>query len=126
MATGTLTLPLMTGDGTATAVVSLLDDEYARTILVCTHADAMSAEELSEACDAAPSTVYSRLERLHEHDLVTERQAIDPGGHHYKTYRARLDRVTIDLTDEGLIIEVERVSRDPADRFTGLVEGLRR
>jgi len=113
------------GDGTGEEFFALLDDAYAREILVETREDPRSAEALSEAIDASESTVYRRIERLRERDLVEGEQRLDPDGHHYEVYAARLERVTIDLTDDGFAVDVERRSTsDPADRFTNLYEEL--
>ncbi|MDG5776398.1 winged helix-turn-helix domain-containing protein [Haloarculaceae archaeon H-GB2-1] len=106
------------------AVVDLLDDEYARAILRATSVQALSAEELSEQCDMSPPTVYRRLDRLREHDLVAAQQQLDPDGHHYEVYTACLSRVTIDLDDGDFDLDVERTDQDAADRFTDLFETL--
>jgi DNA-binding Lrp family transcriptional regulator len=103
---------------------ALLDDDYARRILVETYGDARSAEALSDACGASESTVYRRVERLREHDLIEGFQRLDPGGHHHEVYAARLERVTIDLTDEGFVVEVDYAEEHAADRFTRLYEEL--
>lgn len=103
----------------------LLDDPYARRILVETRIDPRSAETLSEVCDASPSTIYRRVERLQERELLDGEMRLDPGGHHYEVYSARLQRVTIELTDDGFDVTVERTDEaDPADRFTRLYEEL--
>lgn len=107
------------------AVLSLLDDEYARSILVAASREPKSASALAEACDASEPTIYRRLERLREQGLVEERQELDPGGHHYKSYAATVDRVTIEIDAEGYVVEVTPREEDPADRFTRLYEGLR-
>jgi len=122
----------MSGDGSAVAidaddadVVALLDDEYARAALVLTYGEALAADEIADRLDAAPSTVYDRLARLADHDLLTERQRIGPEGHHHKVYRARLDRVVTELTAEGFELRIDRRPTDPADRLTAAFEGLR-
>lgn len=107
-----------------TAVFDLLDDEYARAILVETYDEPMSAEALAEACDASPSTVYRRIERLEDQRLLDAEQRLDPDGHHYKVYGANLQRVTVELTAEGFELDVDR-AEDPADRFTRLYEGFK-
>lgn len=106
-------------------VVSLLDDEYARAVLLVTYEQPRAADELVERLDAAPSTVYERLSRLTEHDLLVERQRLDPDGHHHKTYRARLDHVVVDLTPDGFEVTVDRRPTDPADRLTEAFDELR-
>jgi len=122
----------MSGEGSAVAIdaddaeiVALLDDEYARAALVLTYREELAAADLAERLDVAPSTVYDRLSRLADHDLVSERQRIDPDGHHHKTYRARLDRVVAELTAGGFELRIERTPTDPADRLTAAFEDLR-
>lgn len=103
---------------------ALLDDEYARSILVATSVEPLSADALAERCDASEPTIYRRIDRLETFDLVESKQQLDPDGHHYKTYAARLERVTIELDDGDLTIDVDR-TEDAADRFTRLYEELR-
>ena len=105
-------------------VISLLDDEYARAILVETSREPLSASALAERCDASPPTIYRRIEQLQDRDLVVERQQLDPDGHHYKTYRTRVERVTVEIEDGDCTIDVSRREVDAADRFTRLFEGL--
>ena len=107
------------------AIAALLEDEYAHAILLFTSRESMSATELSEACDASPSTIYRRIDRLQEHDLLAEKLRLDRDGHHYRTYTARLERITIQLDDGAFEIEVTYRAEDPADRFTELFEGFR-
>jgi DNA-binding transcriptional ArsR family regulator len=112
----------MTDDGDE--VLSLLDDEYARAILIETSREPMSADALTERCDASPPTIYRRIDRLDEHDLVEAEQELDPDGHHYKTYRARMERVSVELDDGQLVVDVQRADETAADRFTRLYEEL--
>lgn len=107
------------------AIAALLEDEYAHAILIYTSQESMSATELSEACDASPSTIYRRIDRLQEFDLLVDRLQLDRDGHHYKTYTARLERITIELDDGAFEVEVTYRAEDPADRFTDLFEGFR-
>jgi DNA-binding Lrp family transcriptional regulator len=105
-------------------IYALLDDDYARRILVETYEDPRSAEALSDACDASESTIYRRVERLRERDLVEGIQRLDPGGHHHEVYAARLERVTVELTENGFVVEIDRTEETAADRFTRLYEEL--
>lgn len=105
-------------------LLSFLDDEYARRILIETATEPMSANELAEACDASLPTVYRRIDRLTEYDLITEHTNLDDDGHHYGTYTATLRGVEIELTDGGLNVDVSREPSDAADRFTELWEDL--
>jgi DNA-binding transcriptional MocR family regulator len=105
-------------------IYALLDDDYARRILVETYEDARSAESLSEACGASESTIYRRVERLRDRDLLEGVQRLDPDGHHHEVYAARLERVTVDLDGDGFTVEIDRAEETAADRFTRLYEEL--
>lgn len=109
----------------ADEILALLDDSYAQEILRQTRDDAMSAKELSEACDISISTIYRRAERLVDCGLLAERRVPQPDGNHYSMYEARLDELTVRLTDDGFEISVsERATGHLADRFTEMWEGL--
>lgn len=110
---------------TAETVGELLEDEYARSILAETSTEPLSAAELIERCDASSPTVYRRLERLEEFDMIESEQALDPDGHHYQRFSARLERVTIELTDGSYQVSVDRTEEDAVERFTKFYEGLR-
>lgn len=115
----------MTDDLDADEILALLDDRYAETILQHTQDKAMSAKELSEACDISISTVYRRTERLVECGLLAERRIAQSDGTHYSMYEARLNELTVRLTDEGFEVTVsEKPPGDLADRFTEMWEGL--
>ena len=105
-------------------VAGLLEDKTAQAILTETSTRPMSANALAERCDASGPTIYRRLERLRDCDLVVERTDPDPdGGHHRTVYVATLDSVEIELTPGGFEVVVSRRDR-AADRFTTFVEGL--
>lgn len=106
------------------AVAALLADETARTILTETSQQPMSASTLAERCEASGPTIYRRLERLRDQDLVVEQTRPDPsGGHHHTVYAPNFDRVTVDLQDGRFAVRVRR-REDMADRFTRLVEEM--
>ncbi len=114
------------GDDGEADVVEVLGDEYARTILEQTREEPKSVDALSDACGADPSTIYRRVERLQERDLLVDQQKLDPGGHHYKVYSARLREVRIQLNEDGLRVDVDRGPEESAaDRFTRLYEGFK-
>ncbi|WP_135304690.1 helix-turn-helix domain-containing protein [Haloarcula amylovorans] len=115
----------MTDDADAAEVLALLDDTYAQSILRETRNEAMSAKELSETCDISISTVYRRAERLVDCGLLAERRIAQPDGNHHSMYEARLDELTVRLTDSGLDVTIsKKPTGDLADRFTDMWEGL--
>jgi len=105
------------------AIARLLEDDCVQRILTYTNQEPMSAAELTEKCSASRATVYRRLDDLTERDLLAERTAPDEDGHHRTVYVATLDRVVVDLTDDGLEVTVTKRER-AADRFTKFIEGL--
>jgi len=107
-----------------TRLLGVLADETARTILSCVADGPQSAKELRVACEASQKTIYRRLDRLQDHDLVIEQQRLDPDGHHYSVYSASLERVVIELEDGDVSVDVF-LREDPADQFTKLFEELR-
>jgi DNA-binding transcriptional ArsR family regulator len=115
---------LVSGDPDLSAVAGLLDDECARSILAATSNEPMSAKRLSERCDASKPTIYRRIERLEDAELLVEQTRPDPDGNHYSVYAANLKRVTVELADGEFSLRVEREGTDAADRLTSMWEGL--
>lgn len=105
-------------------VGSLLQDQTVREILTKTSQEPMSATTLKEHCDASGPTIYRRLERLQEADFVVERTRLDPdGGHHRQVYAPNLKRITINLEDGSLSMQITP-REQMADRFTRLIEDM--
>jgi DNA-binding transcriptional ArsR family regulator len=106
------------------SVASLLEDETVREILTRTSLEPMSAHRLKDHCDASGPTIYRRLERLREAEFVVERTRPDPdGGHHRQVYSPNFDRITIELEEGALSIQIKR-REAMTDRFTRLVEEM--
>ncbi|ELZ07900.1 winged helix-turn-helix domain-containing protein [Natrialba aegyptia] len=101
----------------------VLEDDVARSILVHARTEALSASTLSERCDVSTVTIYRRLETLREHDLVAASTVPESDGNHYKVYRTNVRRLTVELTEEGFELDIERADT-PADRFTRLIEEM--
>lgn len=113
----------MPEDESLADLFALLDDEYARAILAATSQRPMSAPTLAEVCDASRPTVYRRIDRLKDHDLVDETIEPDGDGHHRRVYAARFGGLSVELVDGEFRLSVDR--RDhPADRFTDMWESL--
>lgn len=113
----------MAQSGHLDAIAGLLEQDCVRTILRRTRERPRSAAELTDTCTASRATVYRRLDDLTDLGLLTERTAPGAQGHHRRVYVATLDRVVIDLTEDGFDVTVRGRDR-AADRFTAFVEGL--
>jgi DNA-binding transcriptional ArsR family regulator len=92
--------------------------------LIETYKQPRSAGKLAEICEVSEPTIYRRVEKLREHELVDGVQKLDPQGHHYEEFVARLDQITIELTEGGFVVRVNRTEKGAADRFTELYEEL--
>lgn len=93
-------------------LLDLLADEEAQQILEALRDTRRPARELLSVCDGSRATIYRRLERLQERDLVSVSREIHPDGHHRKVFEARLEDATVHL-DDGVITVGLRV-RDPS------------
>ncbi len=99
-------------------VVSLLDDEHVRSILVATSETPLSANELSDHCGISTSSIYRRIDRLSEADLVEEQTRPRSDGHHETVYVSRLDQFELTICDGELSWNIDRRSDDIADQLT--------
>lgn len=105
-------------------VFGLLADDYASAILLEANRKPMTAQELSDAIGVHHSTVYRRLKELQEHDLLADHLRIDPDGHHSTVYRTNLKRLSVTLTDDGYIVNLQR-EEDAADRMANMWREMR-
>jgi predicted transcriptional regulator len=116
---GPIGWPTVTDDPELAEVVSLLDDDHVRTILAATSAEPRSAAELGERCGVSESTVYRRVDRLTDADLVAEQTRPRPDGHHETVYVATLARVEVTVEDGSVewTLERDRERTDVADEL---------
>lgn len=114
----------MPEDVDAAALFALLDDEYARGLLVRLTEEAMTAQQLHDEIGASLATVYRRLDDLTDCGLVQERTRIDEDGNHTSVYEAALGELRVQLTAQGFEVTVDRRG-DVADAFTRVWEEMR-
>ncbi|QCJ46721.1 MULTISPECIES: winged helix-turn-helix domain-containing protein [Haloprofundus] len=107
-------------------VLDALDDPDCRTI-VRQLDDAMTARQLSDACDIPLSTMYRKLERLTDASLLDEQTEIRSDGHHTTWYRVSFQSVEIGL-DESRQFEVVITRRPQSadERLADLWSQVRR
>ena len=90
------------------AVLDTLGDESTRAIIEAL-SEPMTANELSEACDIPLSTMYRKLDRLADADLVRESTEIRESGQHTTRYARDFTEVSVWVDDEEeLVTTVER------------------
>lgn len=88
-------------DANPGAVLDALHDVDCRRILEAVSEEAMTALELADACDIPSSTMYRKVEKLREADLVEERIRISSSGKHATEYRKAFEDVTLTVPDDG-------------------------
>lgn len=98
------------------AVLRSLDDEKCRTLLGALDGP-MAATELCDACGMASSTVYRKLERLREADLVREYTEIRRNGPNATLYERDFTHIGITVDDGDFSIEIDRPEADATDRM---------
>lgn len=111
---------VVSSDPDFTTIVELLSDTHVRTILSATSVEPYSASELVERCDASDQTIYRRLERLEEAELVSDQIRARGDGHHDTVYTAKLEHVSITLHDGEFEFSLEQTQSDPVDELTDL------
>lgn len=93
------------------AVLSTLGDEPTRAIIEAL-SEPMTANELADACDIPLSTMYRKLDRLSEADLVSESTEIRRSGQHTTRYARDFTEVTVWISeDDRLCTTVDRPAK---------------
>lgn len=88
-------------------LLDAVDDVDCRAILDATGDEALSASELSDACDLPLSTTYRKLERLTDAGLLEERTRVRRSGKHASEYVRTVERLTVSLDGgDGATLEV--------------------
>jgi predicted transcriptional regulator len=97
-------------------VLDALDDADCRAILEATSEDALSANEVSDACDLPLSTTYRKLELLTDAGLLEERTRICTTGKHSGEYVRTVEDVVVSLGTGGEMgLEVTQRARPAHD-----------
>lgn len=105
-------------------VLTILGDEHAREILQATMKRPMSADELSDACNISPQSVYRRTDELSSYGLLETELEYDEDGHHFRTYTADPTRIVIAISEENTDVTISRRER-MADRFSEFIDRVR-
>lgn len=92
---------LVTEEGDVTTLLDALNDADCRAILDATGDEALSANEVADACDLPLSTVYRKLDRLTDAGLLDERTRVRSAGKHPSEYARRVEDVLVSVGDGG-------------------------
>jgi len=92
----------ITDESDVDAVLALLDDVAARSILVATTGEALSAMELAECCDVSQTTAYRKVEALREVGLLEADIDASIDGNHTRRYSHDIDRLEFGVGMDGV------------------------
>ena len=86
----------------------------------------MSATKLEKACEIPLSTLYRKLELLHDATLVRELHDIDPERGRITRYQRNFDTVTISIDPNDCYeVEINRPDRTPETRLANMWKEMR-
>ncbi|MFB6282726.1 MAG: hypothetical protein ABEK59_02175 [Halobacteria archaeon] len=102
--------------------LELLGDECCREILEKIKTEPKSVKEINEECsNISMPTVYRRINKLMEFDIITESTAVDLKGSHNKTYKLNLKGLEISMEDDGLEVDFY-YEEDDLERVKKVIE----
>jgi len=87
-------------------LLAALEDEDCRALLQAADGDAMSASELSDACDLPLSTTYRKVDTLAEVGLLEEQIRLCSSGKHTSEYVLRIESVRLSLAGDGIDLQM--------------------
>lgn len=110
-------------------LLGLVEDQYARAILLEASRRTMSAATLAEAINASPPTVYRRLDDLVRCGLLARRTEFVDGGPNFSVYATRIEELTVGFVDGQLTVRLTDreslpIDETTAERFVRLYEAL--
>lgn len=85
----------------AEELLSLLGDEYTRSVLEVLAETPLSGSDLVDRTGFSKATVYRRLDRLEEAGLVESETVFDPDGHHRERFRITFEGATCQFGPDG-------------------------
>jgi DNA-binding transcriptional ArsR family regulator len=85
----------------ADTLLSVLGDEYVRSVLSTLGEDSLAAREIADRSSMSRTTVYRRLDRLEAAGVVEASMSLDPDGQHRKEFRVVLDAVEVPVVGAG-------------------------
>ena len=104
--TATMTTDCEDGDEDADAPphLQLVDDEFARRIIMTLCDGAKRGREIASICDASRPTIYRRLNRLESAGFVRTTRTVGPDGHECKEFQLIRNRLTVSIDDGSVVV----------------------
>ncbi|MEF8852748.1 MAG: helix-turn-helix domain-containing protein [Haloarculaceae archaeon] len=96
------------------SLLEALGDRDCRCILDATGDDALSANEIADACNLPLSTTYRKLDLLTDTGLLDERTRIRRSGKHASEYACAVETVVVSFDDGTVELAVSRGPETPS------------
>jgi len=87
-------------------ILEMVSDKYCRAILSATMEKPKSAIEITAETGIPISTVYRRLQTLHDNKLVGISGSINEDGKKYFLYKSKVKAISINLKGDFIEIEI--------------------
>jgi DNA-binding transcriptional ArsR family regulator len=112
-------------DGEAAGdLLRALADEDSRALLRAVEGEALSVNELSEACDLPLSTTYRKVDMLTEAGLLEEQLRLRSSGKHTSEYILDIETVELSLTGGGIDVTVsDRTDQEEGEQSRVVLAG---
>ena len=88
------------------AILEVVSDKYCRAILKVTMEKPKSATEITSETQIPISTIYRRLQTLHDNKLVGISGSINEDGKKYFLYKSKVKAISINLNGDFIEMEI--------------------
>lgn len=98
----------LSADAEIESLLGALEDADCRAIIEATSESALSAGELSDACNLPQSTTYRKLDQLTEVGILEEQIRLSKSGQHKSEYTLCIDRISLSVDEDGMTLEISQ------------------
>ena len=96
------------------AILEMVSDKYCRAILTATMERPKSATEITAETGTPISTVYRKLQTLHDNKLVGISGAINEDGKKYFLYKSKVKAILTNFNGDFIEMEIVPNKSDPS------------
>ncbi len=93
-------------DGEKNAVLDIVSDKYCRKILECTMYKPKTVVEISTECTIPISTVYRRIQMLHDAKMVRVSGSISEDGKKFFMYKSKIKEISSSFNGDSIQVSI--------------------
>ena len=102
------------GEDRKSNLLEVVSDRYSRAILEATMYKPKSCLEVATECHIPISTVYRRMQILHDNKLVATSGSISEDGKKYFMYQSKVKEINANFLGDTSSVQIEIVSNSSA------------